>query len=132
MNMRNRKKRTHKLDSHMVSTDLPWLLVIVFIASMATDSLPEFDKKVVGASKPPVDITQLEVKLKSKEAGNYYIFKNGKLLSQGSFTRPQELAGRIGKVDKGYIDGNLELSLGDLERFKQKLNNPNIRVYHVR
>ena len=61
------------------------------------------------------------------------LIDNGELFSQGSFKNTRDLTNQINNIDKGYIDtDNLELSIGDLNRFKNNLNIPNLRVYHVR
>ena len=114
------------------SQDIPWLLAFFFLVGFTTDTLPRYDKQE-GGSKPPDSITQLEVNLSKRESGQFMIFKNGELSSQGSFNNTRELTDQINNVDKGYIDtDNLDLSIGDLERFKNNLNLPNMRVYHVR
>jgi hypothetical protein len=114
------------------SQDIPWLLAFFFLVGFTTDTLPRYDKQE-GGGKPPESITQLEVNLSTKESGLFMVFDNGELFSQGSFKNTRDLTSQINNIDKGYIDtDNLELSIGDLNRFKNNLNITNMRVYHVR
>ena len=108
------------------------MAISFLLVGFTTDTLPRYDKQE-GGSKPPESITQLEVNLSTKESGLFMVFDNGELFSQGSFKNTRDLTNQINNIDKGYIDtDNLELSIGDLNRLKNNLNIPNLRVYHVR
>jgi len=132
MSMNNSVNNHRKVKIPQTSVDMPWILNICFLVGFATNTLPIFDKQE-GGSKPPESITQLEVNLSTKESGLFMVFDNGELFSQGSFKNTRDLTNQINNIDKGYIDtDNLELSIGDLNRFKNNLNIPNLRVYHVR
>jgi len=132
MSMNNSVNNHRKVKTPQTSVDMPWILNICFLVGFATNTLPIFDKQD-GASNPPENITQLEVNLSTRESGQSMIFKNGELFSQGPFNNTRELTNQINNVDKGYIDtDNLDLSIGDLKRFKNNLNLPNMRVHHVR
>ncbi len=118
-----------------ISVDMPWLLTICFLVGFATNTLPRFDEKKDVQSKPPEEITQLEINLNSKQSGAYMIFSDGKSISQGIFNSVKDLKSMIGNyhINRGYIStNNLDLSLRELEEFKQTLRLQNIKVYYVK